>query len=160
VRGPLRVWVTVVLLAFFHFLLHLGFGFGNVAPDLLTISLLLAAREVGMGTAAGIGFVFGLLLDAFSILSFGANTVAMAALGAVGARTRDLFVGDSFFFLVSYLFLGKWAKDLLHWLLAGEGVREPFLQALLVQSSLNAAYVAVVGVLAVTITGAWWESLR
>ena len=159
-RGPLRVWVAVVLLAFFHFLLHLGLGFGNVAPDLLTISLLLAACEVGMGTAAGIGFVFGLLLDAFSLLAFGANTVAMTALGAAGARTRDLFVGDSFFFVVSYLFLGKWVKDLLHWLLVGEGVREPFFQALLVQSSLNAAYVAVVGVLVVTITGAWWESLR
>ena len=159
-KGPLRVWVTVVLLAFFHFLIHLGLGFGNVAPDLLTISLLLAAREVGMGTAAGIGFVFGLLLDAFSLLAFGANTVAMTALGAAGARTWDLFVGDSFFFVVSYLFLGKWVKDLLHWLLVGEGVREPFFQALLVQSSLNAAYVAVVGVLVVTITGAWWESLR
>ena len=154
------MWVAIVLMAFLHFLLHLGFGFGNVAPDLLTISLLLAAREVGMGTAAGIGFVFGLLLDALSLLAFGANTVAMTALGAVCARTRDLFVGDSFFFVVSYLFLGKWVKDLLHWLLAGEGVREPFLQALLVQSSLNAAYVAVVGVLVVTITSAWWESLR
>ena len=159
-RGSLRVWVTVVLLALLHFLLHLGLGIGSVAPDLLTISLLLAAREVGMGTAAGFGFVFGLLLDAFSLLAFGANTVAMTLIGAVGARTRDLFVGDSFFFLVSYLFLGKWVKDLLHWLLVGEGIREPFVQALLVQSSLSAAYVAAVGVLAVTITGAWWESLR
>ena len=159
-RGPPRVWVTVVVLAFLHFLLHLGFGFGNVAPDLLTISLLLAAREVGVGTAAGIGFVFGLLLDALSLLAFGANTVTMTFLGAAGARTRDLFVGDSFFFVVSYVFLGKWVKDLLHWLLVGEGVREPFFQALVVQSSLNAAYVAVVGVLVVTVTGAWWESLR
>ena len=159
-KGPLRVWVTVVLLAFFHFLLHVGLGFGNVAPDLLTISLLLAAREVGMGTAAGIGFVSGLLLDAFNLLAFGSNTVAMTALGAAGARTRDLFVGDSFLFVVSYLFLGKWVKDLLHWLLVGEGLREPLFQALLVQSSLNAAYVAVAGVLVVTITGAWWESLR
>lgn len=159
-RGSLRVWATVVVLGFLHFLLHLGLGLGNVAPDLLTIALLLAAREVGMGTAAGIGFAFGLLLDAFSLLAFGANTVAMAVLGAAGTRTRDLFVGDSFFFLVSYLFLGKWVKDLLHWLLVGESLREPFFQALLVGSSLNAAYVAVVGVLAVTVTGAWWESLR
>ena len=159
-RGSLRVWATVVVLGFLHFLLHLGLGLGNVAPDLLTIALLLAAREVGMGTAAGIGFAFGLLLDAFSLLAFGANTVAMAVLGAAGTRTRDLFVGDSSFFLVSYLFLGKWVKDLLHWLLVGESLREPFFQALLVGSSLNAAYVAVVGVLAVTVTGAWWESLR
>jgi hypothetical protein len=86
--------------------------------------------------------------------------VAMTALGAAGARTRDLFVGDSFFFVVSYLFLGKWVKDLLFWVLVGEGIREPFVHAMLVQSSMNAAYAAAVGVLVVTVTGAWWESLR
>jgi rod shape-determining protein MreD len=150
----------VVVLALLHFLLHLGFGLGNLAPDLLTISLLLAAREVGMGTAAGIGFAFGLLLDAFSLLAFGANSVAMTVLGAAGARTRDLFVGDSFFFVVSYLFLGKWVKDLLYWVLVGEGIREPFVQAVLVEASVNGLYAAAVGVLVVTVTGAWWESLR
>ena len=159
-RGSWRVWATVAVLAVLHFLLHLGFGLGGLAPDLLTISLLLAAREVGMGTAAGIGFAFGLLLDSFSLLAFGANTVAMTAVGAAGARTRDLFVGDSFFFVVSYLFLGKWVKDLLYWVLVGEGIREPFVQAVLVGSSLNALYAAAVGVIVVTVTGAWWESLR
>ena len=159
-RGSWRVWATVGVLALLHFFLHLGLGLGNIAPDLLTISLLLAAREVGMGTAAGIGFAFGLLLDAFSLLAFGSNAVAMTLVGAAGARTRDLFVGDSFFFVVSYLFLGKWVKDLLYWVLVGEGIREPFVQAVLVESSVNALYAAAVGVLVVTVTGAWWESLR
>jgi rod shape-determining protein MreD len=159
VRGSRRVWATVVALAFLHFLLHLGVGV-ELAPDLLTISLLLAAREVGMGTAAGIGFAFGLLLDAFSLLAFGANAIAMTILGAAGARTRDWFVGDSFFFVVSYLFLGKWAKDLLHWVAVGDAVREPFVQAILWGATLDALYAAAVGVLVVTITGAWWESLR
>ena len=154
------MWATVVVLAVLHFFLHLGIGLGNAAPDLLTIALLLASREVGMGVAAGIGFAFGLLLDAFSLLAFGANAVAMTLLGAAGARTRDLFVGDSFFFVVSYLLLGKWVKDLLHWVLVGESVREPFVQAILVESSVNALYVAGVGVLVVTVTSAWWESLR
>ena len=154
------MWATVVVLALLHFLLHLGFGLGTVAPDLLTIALLLAAREVGMGTAAGIGFAFGLLLDAFTLIAFGSNAVAMTALGAAGARTRDLFVGDSFFFVISYLFLGKWVKDLLHWVLVGDSIREPFVQALLVESSMTALYAAGVGVLVVTVTGAWWESLR
>ena len=153
------MWATVVVLAFLHFFLHLGLGW-DLAPDLLTVSLLLAAREVGMGTAAGIGFAFGLLLDAFSLLAFGANAVAMTVLGAAAARTRDWFVGDSFFFVTSYLFLGKWAKDLLHWVAVGDAVREPFLQAILLGASLDALYVAVVGVLVVTVTGAWWESLR
>ena len=159
-KGAWRVGVTVGVLALLHFLLHLGLGLGNAAPDLLTISLLLAAREVGMGSAAGIGFAFGLLLDAFGLLGFGANTIAMTILGTAGSRTRDWFVGDSFFFVISYLFLGKWLKDLLHWIAVGEGIREPFVHAILVGSTLNAVYVAAVGVLVVSATGAWRESLR
>ena len=159
-KGAWRVGVTVGVLALLHFLLHLGLGLGNAAPDLLTISLLLAAREVGMGSAAGIGFAFGLLLDAFGSLGFGANTIAMTILGTAGSRTRDWFVGDSFFFVISYLFLGKWLKDLLHWIAVGEGIREPFVHAILVGSTLNAVYVAAVGVLVVSATGAWRESLR
>ena len=159
-RGSWRIWATVLFLTVLHFFLHMGLGLDDGAPDLLVIALLLAAREVGMGVAAGIGFALGLLLDAFSVLAFGANTIAMTVVGAVGARTRDFFVGDSFFFVVSYLFLGKWLKDLLHWVMVGEGVREPFVQAMLVESSIAAGYAAAVGVVVVMLTGAWWESLR
>ena len=159
-REPWRLWGTAFGLAFLHFILHLGLGLDDVAPDLLTIALLLAAREVGMGTAAGIGFAFGLLLDAFSFLAFGANALAMTLLGAAGARTRDWFVGTSVLFVTSYVFLGKWVKDLLHWVAVGEGVREPFVRSILIGSTLDAVYAAAVGVLAVTIMGAWSESLR
>lgn len=155
-----RVWGVVLLLAVVHFLLHLGLGLRDVAPDLLTVALLLGAREVGMGTAAGIGLLFGLLEDAFNVLSFGANTVAMTVVGAVGALTRVLFVGDSLFFLVSYLFVGKWVKDALFWALAGGTVREPFVEAVLIQGTIQAGYAAVVGVVVMVFTGAWWQSLR
>ena len=50
------MWTAVFGLAFLHFLLHLGLGLDDIAPDLLTVALLLVVREVGMGTAAGIGF--------------------------------------------------------------------------------------------------------
>lgn len=159
-RSSWRLWGTVVVLVLLHFLLHLGIGLGPVAPDLLTVALLLAAREVGTGTAAGIGFVFGLLEDAFSVLAFGASTLALTLVGAAGARTRDLFVGDSPVFLVSYLFLGKWARDLVHWAMVGDNLREPFVQAMLVEGSIAAAYATGVGLVAMTMSGAWWESLK
>lgn len=159
-RNAWRIWGTVILLALLHFFLRLGLGLGDSTPDLLVIALLIAAREVGMGSAAGIGFFFGLLEDAFSTLAFGASTLALTVVGAVGARTRDLFVGDSLLFLVSYLFLGKWTRDLIHWLAVGESVREPFVQAILVEGSLAAVYVTLVGVVAMTVSGAWWESLK
>lgn len=159
-RSTWRVWGVVVALVVLHLFLHLGLGFGPAAPDLLTVALLLGARELGTGGGAGLGFGLGLLEDAFSVLAFGANTLALTVVGAVSARTRDLFVGDSVSFLVSYLFVGKWMRDLLHWLAIGEGLREPFIQVILVEGTLGAAYAMGTGLIALTLTGAWWEKAR
>lgn len=143
----------VPFLVILHFLFHLGFGWGAGAPDLLILALLLAAREVGMGLGAGMGLFFGLLEDAFSVLAFGANAVAMTLVGALGARTRDLFVGDSLLFAFAYVGLGKWLRDLVHWLVVGEGVREPFVNAMLVEGLFSAIYVGLVAMLVMTVFG-------
>lgn len=139
------VWVLVGALFLLHFVLHVGFGIGRGAPDLLTIGLLLVAREVGIGTAAATGLFFGLLEDSLSVLAFGANSVAMTAIGILGAFTRDLFVGDSRVFVVSYLFMGKLARDFLHWVLVGDELRRPFTEQVVVQGGVGALYVALVG---------------
>jgi rod shape-determining protein MreD len=159
VRGSWRVWITVAALFFLHFLLHLGLGLGRAAPDLLVVALLVGARRLRMGSGAALGFVFGILEDAFSVLSFGANTVSLTVVGAVGARSRDLFVGDSMLFMISYLFAGKWVRDLIFWMVSGD-LRGPFGEMMLVQASLAALYAAAVGVIAMWVSGAWWESLR
>lgn len=157
-RSRILVWVVVVALFALHFLLHVGLGLGSEAPDLLTVALLLAAREVGMAPAAGLGLVFGILEDALSVLSFGANAVAMTVVGILGALTRDLFVGDSLLFLVSYFVLGKWLRDLVHWLMVGEALRQPFVDHMLVQSVLAGFYAAVVGGGVLALTGLWRET--
>ncbi|MEQ1856087.1 MAG: rod shape-determining protein MreD [Longimicrobiales bacterium] len=146
-------WLLVALLLVAHFVLHVGFGYGRGAPDLLTIGLLLAARETGVGTAALVGLVFGLLEDALSVLAFGANSVTMTVIGIAGAFTRDLFVGDSRLFVISYFFVGKWMRDLLHWLMVGEGLRQPFASEVLWQGTLGAAYAALIGMVLLTVTG-------
>lgn len=156
----LPVSVVVVGLALLHFLLHVGFGLGDVAPDLLTVALLVGVREVEVGWGAGIGFVLGLLEDAFAALAFGASTVAMTIVGVAGARTRDLFVGDSLLFLVSYLFVGKWLRDLVYWVAVGEDLRQPFVESMLIGSGMAAAYATVVGVVVIAISGSWWETVR
>jgi rod shape-determining protein MreD len=159
VRGSWRVWITVVALFVLHFLLHLGLGLGRAAPDLLVVALLVGARRLRMGTGAALGFGFGILEDAFSVLAFGANTIALTLVGAVGARTRDLFVGDSVLFMASYLMAGKWLRDLIFWIAAGE-LRGPFGDVMLAQAVPAALYAAAVGVVAMLVSGAWWESLR
>ncbi len=153
-----RVGFVVALLAASHLLLHVGFSYGRGAPDLLTLGLLLAAREVALGKAAGLGLFFGLVEDALSVLSFGANTVAMTVVASLGAVTRDFFVGDSRLFLVSYLVIGKWVRDLSHWVAvgwveAGAGLRQPFVEQVLVDGGIASLYVAAVGVVVVGLTG-------
>jgi rod shape-determining protein MreD len=154
-RG-LRIAGTVGLLVAFHFLLHVGLSWGRGAPDLLTVAVLLTAREARAGTAAAAGLVAGLLEDALSVLSFGANSVAMTVVGIAGALTRDLFVGDSRFFLFAYLFLGKVARDFVHWLAAGEAPRQAFVDQVLLGGAVSGAYVAVIGWVVAGLSGVAW----
>lgn len=131
-------------LALVHFLLHVGFGL-RAAPDLLTVALLLGAREVGIGTAAALGLVAGLLEDSLSVLAFGANALAMTLVGVAGGATRDLFVGDSRLFVVTYFLFGKWLRDLIHWIAVGDVFRQPFVDQVLIGGFLGGMWAALVG---------------
>ncbi len=148
-KGGGPFWAFIGLLAVGHFVLHLSMGVEGTAPDLLTVAVLIAARQVAGGPAAGVGFALGLLEDAVSLGAFGAAALTQTLVGYLGARSRDLFVGDSAIFLGIYFFLGAWIQDALYFGLAG-GVRrgEP-LQALLLTAPLEAAYAMVVGLVAV-----------
>ncbi len=139
--------LLVPLLVVLHFFIHVGLGIERGAPDLLTLALLLAARETGMGLGGAMGFFFGLLEDAFSVLAFGASPWAMTVVGILGARTRELFVGDSLLFLFAYLAAGKLLREMIHWVVAGEVVREPFLNVVLIDGGIAAIYLASVGLL-------------
>jgi len=149
--------ILVPSLVVLHLFLHVGLSLKGAAPDLLTLALLLAARETGMGGGGALGFFFGLLEDAFSVLAFGANTLAMTLLGILGARTRDLFVGDSLLFFSVYLSSGKLLRDMLHWVVAGEAMREPFVNAVLIDGGIAALYMASLGILLVFLFGSTRE---
>lgn len=151
------VVVGAVLVAL-HFVLHVGLGFEAGAPDLATLGVLVLARELRMGTAAGIGFAVGLLEDATNPLGFGSATMAFTLVGAAGARSRDLFVGDSVTFVVTYLFAGKFIRDGIQWFMASSELREPFQRAMLVDSVVASLYLAVVGVVLVRVFGNWLET--
>jgi rod shape-determining protein MreD len=145
--------VVVPGLVVLHFLLHVGFSIEGWAPDLLTLALLLAARETNMGIAAGLGFFFGLMEDSFSVLAFGASALALSIVGILGARTRDLFVGDSVLFLFVYLSLGKLARDLIYWGVADPAVRGGFLDSVIIGGGLGALYLGLVGLALLQVAG-------
>lgn len=137
--------VFVFLLVLAHFVLRLAIGLEWGTPDLLTVAALLGARRLSGAQAAGLGLVLGLLDDGLSINSFGAAAVALSVVSFLGARSRDLFEGDSLLFLVVYLFLGKWLRDAIILLLNGgrEGV-EP-VSAIFLGMPLAALVAALAG---------------
>ena len=100
---------------------------------------------------AAVGFVVGIMRDALSLTAFGASAVALTFVGFVGARSRDLFIGDSLLFVAAYLFAGKWLYDAVFFLLARHEFRESALGFLLIQAPLAAAYAAVAGVVALVL---------
>jgi len=153
-KRTILFWAVAALLPFLHFFFHVGIGW-SWAPDLLSVGLLLVAREFSMGRAAGVGFALGLLEDAFSILSFGANTMAMTIVGIFGSRSRDLFVGETFLFMISYLALGTWLRLAIHWFVAGEGRGGDPISVFFVRAPFEGLYAAVVGLSILLLTGAW-----
>ncbi|HEY8484809.1 MAG TPA: rod shape-determining protein MreD [Longimicrobiales bacterium] len=141
-------WTLIVFFVLLHFTLHVTVGLGASAPDLLTVSVLVAARRLTGSAAAALGLVLGLLEDSLALDAFGAQAVTLTIIGYLGARSRDLFVGDSLLFVGVYLFIGKWLHDVIYYLLAGSAVRGDAVFRLLVQAPLAALYAAGVGLLA------------
>jgi cell shape-determining protein MreD len=153
------VAVTLILV-FLHFVLRLGLGVGAWAPDLLTVALLLSVRRVRFGTAAAVGFTFGILEDAFALVAFGANTLAMTVVGILGAQTRVLFVTTtSLSFQIIYFAAGKWLRDFIHWMLQQRiGLSTGFLEPMVLNGVPAALYAALAGLLFVRLVGPFGES--
>lgn len=149
------IWIVVLVLFVLHFVLHIGLSYGREAPDLLTLGLLIAARETSLSRASVLGVLAGLLEDAMSVLAFGANTIAMTIVAVGGAVTRDLFVGDSKHFLPAYVFAGKWTRDLVHWIAVGSDIRQPFVEQVVVQGAIGSLYVAGIALVMSRVLGAW-----
>lgn len=137
-------WLFILLLVVLHFVLRIGLGYERLAPDLLVVALLLSAREVRAGVAAGIGLLFGILDGSIVPFALGASALVMTLLGFFGARSRELFEGDNYLMLALYLFAGKWIFDVMLLLITG-GVLRTGVSYLLLISPLMALYAAAAG---------------
>lgn len=141
-------WVFIVIVVIAHFVLHLAIGAKENAPDLLTVAVLFSARRTRGSVAALIGFILGILNDGLSPTAFGADAIALTLVGYLGARSRDLFEGESLLFIGGYLFIGKWLHDVIYYLLPKTEVRGDTVQQLLFQAPLAGLYAAGAGIVA------------
>ena len=142
--------IFIVVLVILHFVLRVGLGLDQLAPDLLVVSLLLAAREIRAGAAAGLGLVLGVLDGSMVPFNLGISALVLTALGFVGARSREIFSGESYVFLALYLFAGKWLYDILLALLTREIFRAGAMEYL-VMAPMTALYAAAAGVVAMAV---------
>jgi len=141
----------IVVLVAVHFFLRVGLGLGLWAPDLLVVSLLLVSRRVRPGTAAGIGVALGLLEGSANPFLFGASSLALAVLGYLGSRSREVLAGDDPLNLVAFLFVGTMCYQLLLYLILAVQGQGGSAVALLVPALLGGLYAAAAGLGAVSL---------
>ena len=141
----------IAALVILHFVLRVGFGLGFYVPDLLTVALLLAARRMRAGAAAGLGVLFGVLDGAVNPFTMGASALVLAVLGYLASRSREVLAGDSPVLLIAFRGLGKYLFDLFLWgVLSSRALAGPA-SVLFTLSPLAALYAAAAGLAAVTV---------
>lgn len=139
----------IALLVVLYFVLAVGLQLNLFVPDLLVVALLLGARRMRAGAAAGFGLFLGLLHGGVFPFAMGASALVFCVLGYLAARSREVLAGDSPVTLVAYLAIGKWLADAALWgLMAGRGTADNV--AALGVALLVAIYTAIAGLAVVT----------
>lgn len=113
-RTTYAFWVFIGILVFLHLALHVGLGLEAGAPDLIAVATLFGARRMRGPGAAALGLGLGILEDTLALGDFGASALALSTVAFLGARSRDLFEGDSLLFVAVYVFLGKLVRDAIY----------------------------------------------
>ena len=142
--------VFVGLLVVLHFVLRVGFGYEQLAPDLLVVAVLLAARQLPAGQAAGLGFLFGIIEGSLVPSALGETALALTVVAFVGARSREVFLEDNYAIVALYLFAGKWLFDLVLYTATGDIFGSAASRLLLI-SPLSALYAAAAGLISLSI---------
>jgi rod shape-determining protein MreD len=146
-RTATSFWIFIFILVLLHLVLRLGLALA-VVPDLIVVALLLGARRLSGAGAAFYGLILGILADSLAMVAFGATAVAFVVTGFIGARSRNFFEGDSYLFLIVYVFLGAWLIEAIRFGVGGAMARgqEPML--LLTATPLAALWTAVAALIA------------
>lgn len=142
-----RTVLLCAILIFLHYTLRPLLAW-RASADFLIIALLLAAVRVRPGVAAIFGFVLGLASDSLAVSAFGAGALAMTLIGFTWSRLKAVFFADHVLLNGFFLFLGKWAYEIVMNLVERRMHGAELLMQILVWSSLSAAVTAVAGVLA------------
>lgn len=145
--ATVRTILLCAILVFLHYTLRPLLAW-RASPDFLIIALLLVSVRVRPGFAAVFGFLIGLASDSVALGGFGAAALAMTLIGFAWSRLKAVFFADHVLLNGFFLFLGKWAYEIMMHLLERRMQGAELLMQIFVWSALSAAVTAVAGVLA------------
>jgi rod shape-determining protein MreD len=114
--------------------------------DFLVIGLLLVSVRVRPGTAALLGGLTGVIVDALAPLSFGAGALAFTVVAFLASWLKAVFFAENIVLNAAFLFAGKWAADVAYLLLERRLQGGALASQLLVWSPLSALVTAAVGI--------------
>jgi rod shape-determining protein MreD len=144
--GALRTAVVCILLIVLHYSLRPLLAW-RAPVDFLLIALLFGAVRMRPGVAAGYGFLLGLMADALALGGFGASAIAMTLVGFAASWLKAVFFADNLALNAFFLFLGKWAFDIIFFLAERRMHGMELLMQIGPWSLLSAAVTAMAGVL-------------
>ena len=144
--GTARALVTFMILVLLHYTLRPLLGW-RAPMDFLLLALLLASIRVRPAAAALIGLAMGLVADSLTPESLGAAAIAMTIVGYLASWLKAVFFADNLALNAFFFFLGKWAFDIIYFVVEGRLGGIELIQQLLLWSPLSAAATAVAGIL-------------
>src|SRR5579884_594570 len=148
--GAVRTILVCAILIVLHYTLRPLLAW-RASVDFLVVALLLGAVRLRPGAAAVYGFLLGLMSDSLAVGGFGAAALAMSIVGFAASWLKAVFFADNLALNGFFLFLAKWAFDII-FLLVGHRTRgAELVMQIFVWSPLSAAVTAVAGVIALSL---------
>lgn len=144
--NALKALSVFIVLVAAHFSIRPLIG-GPAPIDFLCLAVLFAAVRVRPGAAAVIGFLSGLGLDSLALEGFGTGALAFTVVAFSASWLKAVFFADNLGLTALFVFLGKWAFDVVYILISGGVPDGQVLVQLLLWSPLSAALTSIVGVL-------------
>jgi len=123
----------------------------RASVDFLIVALLLGSVRLRPGAAAVYGFLLGLVADSLAVSAFGASALAMSLVGFAASWLKAVFFADNLALNGFFLFLAKWAFDMIFLVVGHRAEGVELLMQIFVWSPLSAAVTAAAGVIALSL---------
>src|SRR6476659_4857884 len=110
--GAVRTILVCAILIVLHYTLRPLLAW-RASVDFLIVALLLGSVRLRPGYAAMYGFLLGLMSDSLGTGSFGVAALGMSLVGFAASWLKAVFFADNLALNGFFLFLGKFASDVI-----------------------------------------------